>query len=71
MTLVPWRGKERKDERPVFTATKLGEGVSINHLQSMELGFFGKTKGALTKTRSKNFTIFVDHYSRLQYVYTS
>jgi hypothetical protein len=34
-----------------------------------EPGFFGQSKGRLTKTRYKNSTIFVDHFLRLQYVY--
>jgi hypothetical protein len=69
MAKIPWRGKECKNEHIVFTATKPGEYVSINHLQSMESGFFAQAKEALTKTRYKNATIFVDHYSRLQFIY--
>jgi hypothetical protein len=34
-----------------------------------EPSFFGQAKGILTKTCYKNATIFVDHYSRLQFVY--
>jgi hypothetical protein len=30
---------------------------------------FGQAKGRLTKTRYKNATIFVDHFSRLQYIH--
>jgi hypothetical protein len=38
-------------------------------MQSTEPGFYGQAKGALTKTRYRNATIFVDHYSRLKFVY--
>ncbi len=69
MTKVPWRGKERKSEHTVFVATKPGEYVSVDHLISTEPGFFGQAKGTLTKTRYKNATIFVNHYSRLIFVY--
>jgi hypothetical protein len=51
MTKVPWRGKKRKSEHTVFVVTKPGECVSVDHLISMEPGFFGKAKGTLTKTR--------------------
>jgi hypothetical protein len=69
MTKVPWQGKERKYQHSVFAATKPGECVSVDHLQSTEPGFFGQSKGRLTKTRYKNATVFVDHFLRLQYVY--
>jgi hypothetical protein len=69
MTKVPWRGKKRKSKHTVFVATKPGECVSVDHLISTEPGFFGQTKGILTKTCYKNATIFVNHYSRLIFVY--
>ncbi len=69
MTKVTWRGKEQKAQHSVFTATKLGGFVSVDHLQSTEPGFFGQAKGHLTKTRYKNATVFVDHFSRLQYIH--
>ncbi len=69
MTKVPWQGKEQKSQHSVFIATKPGECVSVNHLQSTEPGFYGQAKGRLTKMSYKNTTVFVDHFSRLQYVY--
>jgi hypothetical protein len=69
MTKVPWRGKECKSEHTAFVATKPGKCVSVDHLILTEPGFFGQAKGTLTKTRYKNATIFVDHYSRLIFVY--
>jgi hypothetical protein len=38
-------------------------------MQSTEPGFYGQAKGTLTKTRYRNATIFVDHFSRLKFVY--
>jgi hypothetical protein len=38
-------------------------------MQSTEPGFYAQAKGALTKTRYWNATIFVDHYLRLEFVY--
>ncbi len=70
MTKVPWWTKQQQDEsHAVFAATKPGECVSVNHMQSTEPGFYGQAKGALTKTLYRNATIFVDHYSRLKFVY--
>jgi hypothetical protein len=68
-TKGPWRGKVCKNKHTVFTATKLGKCVSVDYLQSTEPGFFGQVKGTLTKTCCKSATIFVSHYSRLQFVY--
>jgi hypothetical protein len=70
MTKVPWQTKaSSNDGNSVFAATKLGECVSIDHMQSTEPGFYGQAEGALTKTHYKNVTVFVDHYSRLRFVY--
>ncbi len=69
MTKVPWQGKEQKSQHSVFATTKPGECVSVDHLQLTKPGFFGQSKGRLTKTRYKNAIVFVDHFSRLQYVY--
>jgi hypothetical protein len=70
MSKVPWRTKERRDDgHAIFAATKPGECVSVDHMQSTEPGFYAQAKGTLTKTRYRNSTIFVDHFSRLQFVY--
>jgi hypothetical protein len=69
-TKVPWRRKGRHNStHPVFAATKPGECVSVDHMQSTAPGFYGQSKGILTKTRYRNATTFVDHYSRLKFVY--
>jgi hypothetical protein len=69
MTKVPWRGKESKSKHTVLIATKPGECVSVDHLQSTESDFFGQAKGILTKTHYKNAMISVNHYSRLIFVH--
>ncbi len=38
-------------------------------MQSTEPGFYAQAKGALTKTRYRNATIFIDHYLCLKFVY--
>jgi hypothetical protein len=70
MTKVPWctKGHCNKDHL-VFAATKPGECVSVDHMQSTEPGFYGQAKWALTKTRFCNATIFINHYSHLKFVY--
>jgi hypothetical protein len=70
MTNIPWKTKASSNNgNSVFAATKLGECVSVNHMQSTEPGFYGQAKGALAKTPCKNVTVFVDHCLHLQFVY--
>jgi hypothetical protein len=69
MTKLPWRGKESKSSHKVFVATKPGETVSVDQMTSTEVGFFAQLKGVLTKKRYRCCTIFVDNYSRLQYLH--
>ena len=64
-TKIPWRGKENKASHKVFVATKLGECVSVDQMESTDLGFFAQLKGKLTKKRFCCATIFVNRYSRL------
>ncbi len=70
MTKVPWctKGHHNKDH-PIFAATKPGECISVDHMQSTKPGFYGQAKGALTKTRFRNATIFINHYSHLKFIY--
>jgi hypothetical protein len=63
MTKLPWRGKESKSSHEVFVATKPGECVSVNQMESTQVSFFAQLKGKLTKKRYTGATIFVDHYS--------
>ncbi len=69
MTKLPWHGKESKSSHDVFTATKLGECISVNHMISTQVGFFAQLKGKLTSKRYRAASIFVDHFSCLQYIH--
>jgi hypothetical protein len=69
MTKLPWRGKESKSNHQVFVATKPGECVSVDQMESLQVGFFAQLKGKLTKKRYPGATIFVDHFSRLRFIH--
>ncbi len=69
MTKLPWRGKESALSHKIFVATKPGEIVSVDQMESTEVGFFTQLKGSLTKKRYRYCTVFVDHFSRLRFVH--
>jgi hypothetical protein len=69
MTKLPWQGKETKANHKVFVATKPGECILVGQMTSMEVGFYAQLKGRLTKKYYKCATIFVNHFSRLRFVY--
>jgi hypothetical protein len=69
MTKLPWRGKESKSSHEVFTATKPGECISVDHMISTHVGFFAQLKGKLTSKWYRAASIFIDHFSRLQFVH--
>ena len=50
-------------------ATKPGNVVSVNQMESSIPGFLGQNTGLLTWKRYKIGTIFVDQASKLGYVY--
>jgi hypothetical protein len=58
-----------KGRNHLFTATKSGECVSVDQLESTIPGFIGQFKGALTKDRYRAATVFVDHFSRFSYIH--
>jgi hypothetical protein len=68
MTKLPWRGKELALSHEIFVATKPGEIVSVDQMESTEVGFFAQLKGSLTKKRYRYYTVFVDHFSQLRFV---
>jgi hypothetical protein len=68
MTRRPWRTKGMYRQAPRIV-TKPGECVSVDQLESSAPGFIAKLKGIPTVKRFKAATIFVDHYSRLGYIY--
>jgi hypothetical protein len=63
MTKLPWCGKESASSHQIFVAAKPWEKVSVNQMESTEVGFFAQLKGSLTKKRYRSCTIFVDHFS--------
>ncbi len=69
MTKLPWRGKELALSHKIFVATKPGEIVSVNQMESIEVGFFAQLKGSLTKKRYRYCIVFVDHFSQLHFVH--
>jgi hypothetical protein len=69
MTKLLWRGKEFAFSREIFAATKPGEIVSVDKMESTEMGFFTQLKGSLTKKRYRYCTVFVDHFSRLCFIH--
>jgi hypothetical protein len=58
MTKLPWRGKESALSHEIFIATKLGEIVSVNQMESTMVGFFAQLKGSLTMKRYRYCTVF-------------
>ena len=67
MHRTPWRTKGV--QRSIRVATKPGECVSVDQMQSSCMGFVGQLKGRLTNKRYKYATVFVDHCTRYKYVY--
>jgi hypothetical protein len=66
-TKRPWRTKGQAGTiRPV---TSPGQCVSVDQLESPVADFVGQNKGYFFRKRYKVATIFVNHFSRLSYVY--
>ena len=66
----PWRSKGAKaQDHRIKKAMSPGECVSVDQLISGTPGLVGQTTGKLTTARYKVATIFVDHYSDLDYVH--
>ncbi|EJK77403.1 hypothetical protein THAOC_00765, partial [Thalassiosira oceanica] len=53
----------------IFDVNKPGACVSVDQLESSHAGFIAQMKGRLTNDRYRAATIFVDHYSKVRYVY--
>jgi hypothetical protein len=69
MTRRPKRTKGATGRIGSTTATRPGECVSVDQLESSTLGLIGHMKGKPTTQRYKCATIYVDHFSRLSYVH--
>jgi transposase InsO family protein len=66
-TRRPWRTKTKN--RTIRQASKPGECVSVDQMESRAVGFVAQLKGRLTKGRYRVATVFVDHFSRIGFVY--
>jgi hypothetical protein len=69
MTKLLWQGKETKANHEVFVTTKPGDCISVDQMTLTEVGFYAQLKGKLTKKHYKCTTIFVDHFSCLQFIH--
>ncbi len=67
MTKLLWRTKENPSA--IFTATKPGQCVSVDHMESTQVGFFAQLKGTFTLRRYWATTVFVDHFSGYKYIH--
>jgi hypothetical protein len=64
-----WRTKALKGRNHLFTATKPGECVSVDQLESRTPGFISHFKGGVTKDRYQAATVFVDHFSQFSCIH--
>lgn len=70
MTRKQWRYKQTTNKVESKTATRPGQIVSVDQLESPIGGFIGQMKGRLyQKHRYKCATVFVDQYSGLSFVH--
>ena len=69
-TRRPWRQKAAtKRIDPTGIVTKPGDCVSVDQLESITPGLIAQLKGTPTHSRYHAATVFVDHHSRLGFVY--
>ncbi len=68
MTKLSWQGKEIKANHEAFVVSKPGECILVNQMTSTEVGFYAQLKGKLTKKCYKSATLFVNHFSHLQFI---
>ena len=61
--------KKKKLGKHLKQANAPGAVVSVDQMECTAPGFIGQLKGRLTTSRYKFATIFVDHHSRLGFVY--
>ena len=62
LTRRPWT---KGASRPTFSATKPGEGVSVDQPQTSTPGYEAYSTGIFTNNRYTVSTVFVDHFSHL------
>ena len=68
MTKRPWRVKG-DSKQTTRAATRPGQVVSVDQLESNSPGLIAQLKGKLTQQRYKYATVFVDQYSGYTFVY--
>ena len=68
MTRRPWRVKG-DNKNATKMATRPGQIVSVDQLESNSPGLIAQQKGKLTQQRYKYATVFVDQYSGYTFVY--
>ena len=68
MTRRPWRVKG-DNKNATKTATRPGQIVSVDQLESNSPGLIAQLKGKLTQQRYKYVTVFVDQYSGYTFVF--
>ena len=68
MTKRPWRAKG-EDKKATKMATRPGQIVSVDQLESNTPGLIAQLKGKLTQQRYKYATVFVDQFSGYTFVY--
>jgi hypothetical protein len=69
LTKRPWKSKGAA--KKLFVATKPGQCVSVDQMESTIPGFLAQLKGRITGRRYCFATVFVDHYSDYTYVHMS
>ena len=70
LTKRAWRTKAKR-KKSIHTATRPGQYVSVDQMESTIAGFLAQLKGRITGRRYYYATVFVDHYSDYTYVHMS
>ena len=69
-TRRPWRtGASKRNTSHIKSATKPGEAVSVDQLESSIPGIIGQMTGKLTRQRIIGTTVYVDHASDFSFVF--
>ena len=68
LTKRPWRVKG-DDKKATKTATRPGQIVSVDQLESNTPGLIAQLKGKLTQQRYRYATLFIDQFSGYTFVY--
>ena len=69
MTKQPHRVKGKFNKGKLRIGKRLGDCVSVDHIEARAPGFIGVLRGFITKIRYTCAAIFTDHFSDLSYVH--